>query len=165
MLKMFLSPNALLQRMGLLFVLAVSQRISRAIASCGLAASADLKILFGRAVHATLPDFTSLVRLRALYIDMAAGRGEDPAVEGMDVDGAEEEEKEEEEEGGEAGRREKGAYLLTLVHEVMEAFIGICPGTLLGNFDALKLLDDLVPWPSSQTTVQAVAALNESVDQ
>ena len=164
LVKIFLCPNALVQRMGLVYLLCVMQRLGRVLAAAG--GLPDLATALGRVVHEALPDFTSLARLRSIYVELllGAGGGEEGSagvtkrsrVEGADSSNSS---------GSsvKADDKDKAIYFLTLIHQIMEGYLGVSQASALGNFDVLRLLDDLVPWSAGEST-RGARKLLDAVD-
>lgn len=129
--KILLHQNAMVQRMGLILVKVIAQRISRTIPAKNVHKDAKFEAAMAVCLEEHLPDMQILVNIWNKYFNR------------------------------ELQDNDKNDYLLTLVLKTMESIINIFPSSISDTtFDLLRLLDDFVYWNLKDNAEQCLASVN-----
>lgn len=149
MVQLLLSSNGLLMRMGLIYAVSVLQRINNMLHSKKSPTSLISHII--SIIHQVLPNLPTLMHVRSLCIKIMVSPMSHKKISSH---------------SNVCKQSENGRplHFLRLVYKVLELYLSVSNSSAMENFDALKLLDDLVPWPASYTSTQALENVFLCVD-
>jgi hypothetical protein len=139
--KILMHKNKLLQRSGLILLLAVTQRINRTVADTSEHRTITFESILNLTISKHFPDFQMLLNLRAQFMKIISGstnNNEDAEVETNNNNNIK--------------NKSKNIYLLVILLQIVESYVSIIPAvTSQNNFDLVKLLDEIFVWNSNES--------------